>query len=89
MKAFEVNKSSTPTIPNITKGFKITFDNGYTVSVQIGHGTYSDNGESTAEVAITDPDDKFVRIFDDQNDDVMPYCSPEDVANIVSQVAEM
>lgn len=32
-------------------GFQITFSNGYTLSVAFGEHTYSDQGQSTAEVA--------------------------------------
>lgn len=33
------------------KGFQMTFSNGCTISVVFGERTYSDQGESTAEVA--------------------------------------
>ena len=34
-----------------SKGFQVTFSNGYTLSVAFGEHSYSDQGESTAEVA--------------------------------------
>ncbi len=57
------------------KGFHITFENGYTVSVQFGPGNYCDNydraighdeercgvdGSSTAECAVWGPDQKMI-----------------------------
>jgi hypothetical protein len=33
------------------KGFQVTFSNGYTLSVSFSEHSYSDQGESTAEVA--------------------------------------
>ena len=34
-----------------SKGFQVTFSNGYTLSVAFSEHSYSDQGESTAEVA--------------------------------------
>jgi hypothetical protein len=34
-----------------SKGFQVTFSNGYTLSVSFSEHSYSDQGESTAEVA--------------------------------------
>ena len=71
---------------NDNKGFQITFDNGYTVSVQFGPGNYGSNrnldpmsrdyahsdGASavTAETALLDPNGDFVPYG---GDDVQGY----------------
>tara|TARA_R110000822_G_C15324121_1_gene493997 strand:+ start:1953 stop:2222 length:270 start_codon:yes stop_codon:yes gene_type:complete len=36
---------------SISTAFQLTFSNGYTLSVAFGEHSYSDQGESTAEVA--------------------------------------
>jgi len=59
---------------NDNKGFSITLDNGYTVSVQFGPGNYGSNYDlsfldnmgkpmtaTTAETALLDPDGNFVQ----------------------------
>lgn len=62
------------------KGFHITFENGYTVSVQFGPGNYCDNynrgvghddeqcgkeGSRTAECAVWGPDGQMIARFGD------------------------
>jgi hypothetical protein len=74
------------------KGFKITFKNGYTVSVQFGGGNYCTNrdldfkvwGEvvpasDTAETALMTKDG-FVQY---QGDDVQGYMSPSEVLKLL------
>lgn len=68
-------------------GFQITFSNGYTVSVQFGRGAYSDQGETTAEVAAWGPDSKWLKL--NEYDDVKGHCSPEDVLEIMYVVANL
>lgn len=70
-------------------GFQITFNNGYTVSVQFSKHTYSDGGETTAEVAAwgPEPEHKWVKI--NEYDDVKGYCSPDDVLGIMNMVANL
>ena len=73
-----------------SKGFQMTFENGYTISVQFGPGNYCDNhslewdapqktniSSNTAEIAVFDPDNNFVRI--DEHDDVIGHLTAEDV----------
>lgn len=50
-KAFEL---STKLLPGFgqNQGFKMTFSNGYTISVIFGESSKSDQGETTAEVAV-------------------------------------
>ena len=68
-------------------GFQITFDNGYTVSVQFGRSTYCDQGETTAEVASWDVNGKWFKLG--EYDDVRGHCSPEDVLEIMNTVAAL
>lgn len=82
------------------KGFHITFENGYTVSVQFGAGNYSDNyslgimdyygkpvpPSSTAETALIGPNGGFV----DYNDDlVQGRQSPEDVLKLLNYASSI
>lgn len=64
---------------NNNKGFKLTFDNGLSISVQIGNGNYCDNKDSNinemeqrrtesknAEIAIWDENNKWFTFYGDQ-----------------------
>ena len=74
------------------KGFQITFENGYSVSVQFGPGNYCENkdlpynhGEevpmsNTAETALISPDG-FVEY---RGDDVEGHMSPKDVLELLN-----
>ena len=75
-------------------GFHITFENGSTVSVQWGGGTYSSNhdrsagdpenpitGADTVEVYAWDKDGKFLM------EDPVGYQTPEDVLVIMQRAA--
>ena len=80
------------------KGFHITFDNGYTVSVQFGPGNYSDNYDLsimdyigkpvppsfTAETALIDPSGNFVEYDGDQ---VQGRQTAEDVLKLMNYAA--
>ena len=66
-------------------GFHMTFENGYTISVQFSKTNYSDGGETTAEVAAWDPDRKWVQLS--EHDDVRGWCSPNEVLEIMNQIA--
>ena len=86
------------------EGFQVTFDNGYTVSVQFGafhycsarnmnakYDDWKDNDvheSSDAEVAIIDPDGEFVP-FMTSDDSVRPRTTPIVVANIMTWVASL
>ena len=74
------------------QGFSITFNNGYTVSVQWGHGNYCSNrdaeepGESsTAETAVMVAGG-FVPVNDE---DVQGYQSADEIAALISHVAKL
>ena len=74
------------------KGFQITFENGYSVSVQFGPGNYCENkdlpynhGEevpmsNTAETALISPDG-FVEY---RGDDVQGHMAPKDILELLN-----
>lgn len=81
------------------KGFHITFDNGYTVSIQFGAGNYCDNynsrdyspkegmQSSTAEIAYWKKDSAMIE-FEDSNDTVKGYQTVKDVMEFLNQVMQ-
>jgi hypothetical protein len=88
---------------NITggKGFHITFDNGWTVSVQFGPANYCDNydrhigdddvqcgkdGSSTAECAVWGRDGKMIE-WGDWGDTVGGHMQPEEVLELLAFAA--
>lgn len=81
------------------RGFWITFENGYKVSVQWGSGSYSDNhnrfdsvipnDSTTAEIAAWDTiADEWYRP-EGWDDDVKGYCTPDEVAAFINKVANL
>lgn len=82
------------------KGFHITFDNGYTVSVQFGPGNYSDNydlniidyigkpvpSSFTAETALIGPSGDFIEY---KNDDVQGRQTAEDVLELLNYASKL
>jgi len=81
-----------------SKGFHITFDNGYTVSVQFGAGNYCDNygngkykdpadPSATAEVGAWDKNGKWVAL--DGSDDIAGYQTPAQVLEILNRIAAL
>jgi hypothetical protein len=81
------------------KGFRMTFENGWTISVQFGYGNYCDNNHhpegfdfstkqdivnsSNAEIAIWDKDGEW---FDFGGDTVKGYCTADEVASWIEKV---
>ena len=63
------------------KGFYMRFANGYEISVQFGQVNGCDEGETTAEVAVFEPEGQFVRLG--ENDDVLFRVTPERVAEMI------
>ena len=76
------------------KGFQITFDNGYTVSVQFGPGNYGSNRAETystsmnvpmsaalAETALLAPNGDFVAY---QGEDVQGYVNADSVLALLN-----
>lgn len=68
------------------EGFKMTFANGYTVSVAFGDGSYG-NGEATAEVGAWGADGNWVQLGD--GNDVVGWQSPDEVLAIMNKIAAM
>ena len=71
-------------------GFQITFGNGCTISVIFGKSSYSDQGETTAEVAAWNGDKDWMLYSDgkwvvlkDGYSEVMPRCTPDEVAEMM------
>jgi len=71
--------------------FAMTFANGYTVSLAMGDGIYSngdrEDGFTSVEVAAWDADGEWIKLSD--NDDVIGWQSPEEVLAIMNKVAAM
>jgi hypothetical protein len=71
--------------------FSMTFANGYSVSVAMGEGTYSDgnseDGFTSVEVAAWDADGNWRRWW--YGDTVAGWQSPEKVLAIMNKVAAM
>jgi hypothetical protein len=63
----------------------MTFENGYTISVQFSKTNYSDGGETTAEIAAWGPDGQWLKLSD--HDDVRGWCSPDEVLEVMNMVA--
>lgn len=84
----------------LNKGFRMTFANGITASVQWGAGNYCDNhfsndfsfskeaSSDTAEVAAWDKCDNWITSkLCDTCDDVAGYLSPEEVLQFLNNCA--
>lgn len=83
------------------RGFQMTFENGWTISVQFGHGNYCDNNHhpegwnfskkqevtesSDAEIAIWDADGEW---YNFGSDTVKGYCSADEVATWIKFTAD-
>ena len=77
------------------KGFHMTMENGYTVSVQWGWGNYIDGGRTmredpesspNAECAVWDASGKFTPPAG-WDDDVKGWMTPEEVVALLVEVA--
>ena len=75
-------------------GFHMTFENGCTISVQFGKHTYSDAGETTAEVAAWDNKDNWLMFDGDKwieieaMTDIMPRQTASDVAKLIYTLSQ-
>jgi hypothetical protein len=77
-------------------GFQMTFENRCTISVQFSKGSYSDKGETTAEVAAWDNegnwlyfDDNKWNIIENKDTDVMSHQTTDDVARMISELVKL
>jgi hypothetical protein len=73
------------------KGFRMTFQNGYTISVQFGKGNYCHNRHSTdnpKEIDVYNSKDAEVAVWDSNhnNVEVSSYCSADEVAEFINKV---
>lgn len=79
--------SATSSVSN----FSMKFLNGYTVSLAMGDGIYSngnrEDGYSSVEVAAWDGEGNWVQLND--NDDVIGWRSAEEVLAIMNKIAAM
>jgi len=84
-----------------SKGFHITFENGYTVSVQFGPGNYCDNynteissvqagerGSETAECAVWAKDGKMIEHPDFGGGEVSNRSTPAQVLSLLNWAAK-
>lgn len=81
-------------------GFQMTFRNGCIISVIFGKHTYSDGGETTAEVAAWNSDGNWMLFQEDrlpfdqwivlpENEvEVMPRQTADEVANLISTLSQ-
>ena len=72
------------------KGFHMTFENGWTVSVQFGKNNYASNKQHTdespdAEIAAWDKDGNWYHFKN--GDDVFGYEKTDDVAEFIAMIA--
>jgi hypothetical protein len=79
-------------------GFQITFENGWTVSVQFGRGNYCSNRTEWNPISASDrilfqSEDAEVAAWDEngiwyrfENDTVKGYCKPDEVADFIAKV---
>lgn len=89
-KAFETNFT-----PGFNNGFKMTFENGCTISVQFGMGKYCDQGQTTAEVAAWNFIGDWMvwngvswNTLTDGTSDVMSHVRPDEVARMMSELVK-
>jgi len=68
------------------RGFSMTFQNGWTVSVQWHDGAYSDKNNATAEVAAWN---KHGEWFDFGHDTVQGWQTPEEVVEFFNMIKEL
>lgn len=77
--------------------FSIGYDNGTLVSVYFGQGSYSDNGDSTCEVACFDKDGKWLMYdFESKSfisipsgSEIHPRITPEQLSEIMYQISKL
>lgn len=85
---------------NENKGFQITFENGWTVSVQFGHMNYCDNqdilasfdheeGQTSPNAEIAAFDHRGWYRDDSMTDDVIGWQSPAQVLAFINKIAAL
>lgn len=84
------NVSNVRFMDSVKGNFSMKFDNGYTVSLAMGTGTYSrgdEEGYTSVEVAAWDADGNWVKLGKD--DDVIGWQSAADVLALMNKIAAM
>jgi hypothetical protein len=87
-------------IESIHRGFQIEFENNYTISVQFGPGTHSENGNkwpahgvqsysSNAECAVLKPDGGFMKTPWNEEEEVIHHLTPKEVLKVMNWVAAL
>ena len=82
------------------KGFQITFENGWTVSVQFGSGNYCENRWTRKDLFdlydplshdVSSKDAEVTRWYGEKDDMDEPtgYMSPDDVAKYIAKTAKL
>ena len=72
-----------------TKGIQIRLSNGVLVSIIFGFGSYSNQGETTAEVAVIDREDNWYVFANGElvpcsnGSDVNSYIKPDELVDIM------
>jgi len=82
------------------KGFQMTFENGWTISVQYGHGNYCENSrhpdgwDFSTKYELVKSGDAEIAIWDNKGewynfgtDTVKGWCSSDEVAGWIRQVS--
>jgi len=69
-----------------SNGFSMTFENGYTISVQFSKMNYSD-GKTTAEVAAWSEDGTWYKLG--ANDNVVGWRTTDEVADLIQLVKNL
>lgn len=88
-KIISINNSNT-----IKAGLQMTFNNGFSISIQFGAGNYCENrncskdNSKNVEVAIFDKNDNFYRL-ESMTDDVVGYVSMDGLADYIQQVKNL
>lgn len=73
----------------LQQGFKMTFANGYTVSVAFGSFNYCDQGETTAEVWAWDKANKPISVPGFSEGDVVGHLTPDRVLAYMNAVKSL
>jgi hypothetical protein len=81
----------------LNKGFQMTFDNGWTISVQFGYGNYCDNRNHPLktklhnEMIVNCPNAEIMMWDKDGNNHEstpMTHCTPDEVAGWIYKVSQ-
>jgi len=78
----------------IFAGFAMTFENGFSISVQFGCGNYCENKfqskpkSKDVEIAIFDKEGNFYKL-PSMNDDVIGYVNMDDLSDYIQQVKNL